>query len=509
MLSGLKRFIGNITVTELNGQITIDGIPADVMTNDIYRLWKTSRINANMFTRVTKNTIAFSSFFAVDVLYMLEQMIEYGNRRVSARTLTRVRDLLLSDTWLTSTVKEHTPRVDLRRVRNLIYTPTDFQQRFLETYDNLTQRFNLVGYLLAATAGSGKTYTALALAEALNKKYVIIVCPKNATERVWESEIKGLYRKPQTYWIAQHGKPYRKERFLVFHYEALGQAQVIAKALNFDTYRRYVKQIQRYRGDARQVGEEIKWVNAYERSAIHTSLPKDLRNPFKEVKSIIKYVNLKIQGEALGRILGRKRTECHVAMVPSIDFKGVIESTAKKTVVFTSFVPVLESMMQHLTEQGFKPQAVYGKTNADLNRTIQQFETNENVNPLGATYQSLSTAVPLVMADTMIMIDAPFRAYIHEQAVSRIHRLGATTQTHVWECHLDTGTEPNISTRSSDILEWSQRQVSAIMGIDSPFEIEESVGGVTVSNEAYGLEEYWRVPVVPHTEDVTPASLMW
>lgn len=85
------------------------------------------------------------------------------------------------------------------------------------------------------------------------------------------------------------------------------------------------------------------------------------------------------------------------------------------------------------------PVVVYGKTNNELNKTVGLFEKDIDLNPLVATYQSLSTAVPLVMADTMIMLNAPFRAYIHEQAISRIHRLGADTQTIVWEAYLNTG----------------------------------------------------------------------
>jgi hypothetical protein len=238
----------------------------------------------------------------------------------------------------------------------------------------------------------------------------------------------------------------------------------------FEQYLNYVSLVSKS-PDPRYVGDEIKATNAYEKTKFGPSLPKEWIKQFRDVKSVIKYTNLKIQGECLGRVLGRKRIECHVAMVPYVDFIGVCESTTKKTVVFTSFVEALEATDKHCKFLGLKPLVVYGKTNNELAQTVSRFDKDAVLNPLIATFASLSTAVPLVMADTMIMLNSPFRAYIFEQAVSRIHRLGADTQTVVYQAHLDTGDEPNISTRSADILQWSQDSVEAIMGIRSPFEV--------------------------------------
>ena len=85
------------------------------------------------------------------------------------------------------------------------------------------------------------------------------------------------------------------------------------------------------------------------------------------------------------------------------------------------------------------------------------------------------------MADCMILIDAPFRAYILEQAISRIDRLGADTVPHVYTAILKTGEEPNMSSRNVDILKWSMQQVEDIMGIKSPFEIEQELNPVIES----------------------------
>ena len=107
--------------------------------------------------------------------------------------------------------------------------------------------------------------------------------------------------------------------------------------------------------------------------------------------------------------------------------------------------------------------------------------TKSEINPLIATYQSLSTAVPLTVADTMIMVNAPFRDYIHQHAISRIHRIGADTQVTVYIASLDTNGVPNLSTRSIDILAWSQTQVEQIMNMKSPFPVSET-GGVAMES---------------------------
>ena len=152
--------------------------------------------------------------------------------------------------------------------------------------------------------------------------------------------------------------------------------------------------------------------------------------------------------------------------------------------VFTSFVDVLEDANNACKKQGLNPILVYGKTNNNLAGMIKTFETDKRVNPLIATFDSLSTAVPLVMADTMIMLNAPFRAYIQEQAISRIHRLNQDTQTKVYQCYLDTGNLANISSRSLDIMSWSQQQVEAITGIKSPYILNDEDGDVKVSAES-------------------------
>ena len=239
-----------------------------------------------------------------------------------------------------------------------------------------------------------------------------------------------------------------------------------------ELYKQYLADVKTIRASgARDVPNEIAASNSFEKNYILPKLPKEKVAVFKEVKTIYKYVELKINGECLGRVLAARRKECAMEIARNIPYSDMIESTTKKTLVFTVYVDTLKLVKETLEQQKYTTLAVFGETNKDLTNIINTFEHNQTFNPLVATYKSLSTAVPMTMADVMIMVDTPFRDYVFQQTIARINRLGTTTQTYVYIAALDTDKEPNLSTRTLDILRWSQSQIEAITGVKSPFEI--------------------------------------
>lgn len=686
MFGGFRRLLGLIKVTQNHETILVEGIPGDVMSRDISRIWNTSRISTYMFTKIGKSAIEFPLFFAPDVVYCIDMILQDRTRYVSKRVLHDLREKLLSDTWLASTNEVKPDRLNLLKLDEFVYSPLPHQMDFIEFYNTQLDKYNLKGMLFAGAAGSGKTLSALMIANCLDADLVVIVSPKNALERVWESSIQTLYKHKQTYWMASRDVPIKgNERFIIGNYEAIERIvsamltrksklgkdakimiildeshnlneigslrtqrfidlcvtsgsnnilelsgtpikalgaeslpllrcidpyftpdvetrfkriygkdaskgldilqhrlglvmfKVEKKALNlldpiiktvkikipngvdftlssvandmskfieqqvkfyanskdadealfygylkryedslthehdkleFSKYKHNLKSVIEAHGFLKEVIEESLFCNKFEKEKIAVLLQGKDKESFRHVKTLVKYVNLKIQGECLGRVLGKKRIDCHVAMVPYINFVEICESTTKKTIVFTSFVEALRATEQAVRDAGMEPVMVYGDTNKDLNKIIKDFESNPNTNPLVATFNSLSTAVPLIMADTMIMLNAPFRGYIQEQAISRIHRIGADTQTVIYMMSLDTGTEPNLSTRSSDILAWSQKQVEKILGISAPFEITEGFenleegGVIKISMESLDICE-----VIPVSKLQTVTSL--
>ena len=235
--------------------------------------------------------------------------------------------------------------------------------------------------------------------------------------------------------------------------------------------------------------------NKFENNKIIPNLPEYYKDDFKEAKTVIKYVSLKIQGEALGQILTKMRIECFVDISKNIDYETIIEESQKKVIIFTSYIEVCSITQDIILELGYNPVLVWGKHAKNLIKSVNSFNNDVEENPLITTFDSLSTAVPLISANTIILINSPFRSYIKEQAIARINRLGQDTQTFIYEAYLDTGDQPNLSTRSIDILEWSKKQVQAITdvndivewtGVENDTKLNDD-GLLNISNEMYDI----------------------
>lgn len=655
-IGSFVRFaFGEIEVTIRDRIITVSGVKTALLEDGMRRLFGTSTISSHLITP-SRNSFKFHEFFIVDMLFILKGVVESKKISMASRnTCNKILIALKTHTWA-GKIFEHEPiQIDRKRLADLTYTPKDFQDEFFDNYVNAIEKYRLKGFLFAGAAGSGKTFSGLAITHLREVDQLIVVCPKNAVTRVWEDNIKNVFKAPPSYWTSDMTTPFTgKEKILVIHYEyeakflaqytpkpgakigilldeshnlnelsamrtqlflemceiyqpsdviwlsgtpikALGieaipllrcidplfdaraeetfrkifrgdankatavlrnrlglvqfsveksrlqlappifvqrkvafegserftlkalKDQMIAfiKERNvyyesrkkedyafydeilervrlsvsrqrdglaqFDEYRACVKVIQRTGGIGAK--DQMVYANQYEARVILPMLGREEAIRFKEVKTIVKYVHMKIQGECLGRVVGRARIDCHVELAKHLDYVDVCESTTKKTVIFSSYVEVVNSAEQACLASELSPIKVYADTSWKLPQIIEAFGRDSAINPLIATYASLSTAVPLIMADTMVLIDPPFRDYILQQAVSRIHRLGSDTQTYVHMVELDTGVEPNLSTRGVDILKWSQEQIGLITGVTSPFSIGED--GQVIGMEAF------------------------
>lgn len=256
-----------------------------------------------------------------------------------------------------------------------------------------------------------------------------------------------------------------------------------AKLAEYNKYKQFVNMIAKTTSYD-LVTEEIKFTNRYEKNEIIPTLKDVDKEKFRKAKGVVKYVSLVIRGEALGSVLGKRRMECIRDMLPHVPLREIIEAGQKKTLIFTSYVEVVKTCESKVINDGFSPLLVYGDTNANLKNIIHKFDTRKELNPLIATLQSLSTAVPVISANVVVFLNAPFRIHERDQAISRVHRLGQDTATYVFDILLDTGVVPNIATRTKDIMEWSKEQVDMIMGPGGNVSIEEYA---TID---MGLEQY-------------------
>ena len=646
MGSILKNLFGIVYASEQRGIITLGGMKVGVLLMDIRNTWSTSKIERSMFVKFDRREISFPDFFAPDVHYMLQTLLESPTTRSSHSVIRKAMQVLEEDTWLSNIGREFPTLLNRDKLKQFKYRPLPHQDEFFNIYDQRTQQYGLNGYLLSAAAGSGKTLTNLMLAEMVEANLVVIVAPKNAVYTVWSQHLKEMYDKPQDHWIVADGKPYEGQKYVVSHYETLDKVLLMARlhfkdravvildeshnmneikslrttqfidlcailqskhviwssgtplkamgyesipllrtidplftpnveerfravfgrnatraldvlrnrmgmisyrvekstvvdnkptgyTLNiklkngndytletvrqemgdfirkriayykenqakyreifdqaldihrkqlrlppefdeYETYHHYLHTIlSGYEPSLMQ--EEARFCNYYELKKVMPSIPQPMRAAYKDCRSVVKYPELKVMGEALGGILGRKRVQCHIDMAKQLDLNTIIEKTEKKVVVFTSYVEVVKTLDGVLRKDKHEPVLVYGDTNKDLAALVKKFGTDPDANPMVATFQSMSTAVPLIMANAAVFTNVPFRDHELTQAKARIDRLGQDTPVHYYFVMLDTGNEPNVSTRAKDILEWSRQQIEAILGKSYSGEMAEAV----------------------------------
>ena len=141
-----------------------------------------------------------------------------------------------------------------------------------------------------------------------------------------------------------------------------------------------------------------------------------------------------------------------------------MKESLSKTLFFSSSILPIKVLEKTLKDKGFHPLLVYGSTNAQLTGIMTEFDTNPSANPLCATYQSLSEAVPVISASTVVLLNRPFRQAMWDQSVARADRLGQKHQVTVKEVTLDTGSEPNVSSTTDDILQTIREDINTLIG---------------------------------------------
>lgn len=640
MLSGIRMRLGLVAVSTTPKNIVVEGVSTYVLMKDIYRIWGSSVFAKWMFTSVRSSELKMRHFFGLDFLYMCQQIHDDPQSRTPRRVMRKLIEELKTNTWLGQVDIQEKSICDISGIDKIVPFPLKpYQREFPEIFGKVVPAYNLNGYMLDAGAGSGKTVTDMIVGECLGADHVVILCPKNSINTVWEATIRDILLHKRTYWLSTDTRPPSlDDHYYVVHYESLDTIldffkanarelknvfAVLDESHNFnrlasdrtklwiefcqlksvvynlwasgtpilalgtecipflrcvdplfdsdceERFRKiygasakrgldilrnrighlkyhvpkqdvvktkvtehqvkvkfpgceqytlsaikvvmtkfmaergayYEKNKDLYHGqykagvklfqatlrgdqekrefnqyvasiklissgfDPKTMAAEAQFCNRYELKTILPVLPALMRADFKSARSVVKYVKLKILGETLGTVLGGARTRCHVEMAEHIDFETLIDQAEKKTLIFTSYVEVVDTVAYRLDKEGYETAKVYGATNKDLASIVSAFYKDPDVNPLAATFQSLSTAVPLTAANRIIMINQPWRSGIREQTIARAARLGQDMDVDVFDCVLDTGAEPNISTRSQDIMTWSAEMAAAILGI--------------------------------------------
>ena len=208
---------------------------------------------------------------------------------------------------------------------------------------------------------------------------------------------------------------------------------------------------------------DIAWANVYEKDVLIPALPdKKMRDDFKECKSKVKYLDLCIQGEVLGR-LEKLRSEMTSSIISHLDIKEIVEQSLKKVIFFTTYVDTVKMVHDRCKELGIKDVQIYGETSKNVNDLLDKFRKEDDIRVLVATIQTLATGVTLTEANTVVFCNMPYRSADREQAENRVWRIGQDTECEIIQIRLDTGASSNLSDRTLEIHDWSKEMTLAIV----------------------------------------------
>jgi hypothetical protein len=230
----------------------------------------------------------------------------------------------------------------------------------------------------------------------------------------------------------------------------------------FDEYRKNLKLVMR-NPDVKLV-EPLAMMRNYERAKLIPSLHSSKRNDFRGALSAIKNIKMKVRGEALGTVLSKRRSECAAYLGLYCQPEVIMKESLSKTLFFASSVLPVKILGHHLQKEGFHPVMVFSDTNSQLTHLMNLFEQDPDVNPVIATMQSLSEAVPVIAASTVVLLNRPYRQAVWDQVVARAWRLGQVHDVTVLEVTLDTGGEPNVSSTADAILSDIRDAMREILG---------------------------------------------
>ncbi len=358
----------------------------------------------------------------------------------------------------------------------------DAQLRFKAIYGKSTARANdIIAHRLGKVTFKVDSNTVVTNKVTHHKVAVVIPNGEQYTLEVIRKEMRSFIEERVKHYQSNMRAYERMYESALYYFERTLITSEQKEQLKI--YLKFMKSIRRGY-DPKLHKEAAIFCNKYEKTVIQPALPKQLREDMKQSKSVVKYYKLKVQGEALGNVLGRKRGQCIADMVPHMGLESIIDHALKKTLIFTSYVTAVDAAGDYLKARGYHPLRVYGETNNELAGMVTEYKNNEDANPMIATYQSLSSAVPLVMANVEVMMNSPFRSFEYDQAVARVKRLGQDESVEIYDVVLDTGDQPNISSRTIDIMNWSREQVDAIMGFENTTLIAaESYVGMGLNSE--------------------------
>lgn len=191
-------------------------------------------------------------------------------------------------------------------------------------------------------------------------------------------------------------------------------------------------------------------------------------------------------GYAVGTITHTRRSELFIELYEQNKDRiySMIRNRTKKTIIFSTIVPVVKHIFKDLDNFGIGAVAIYGEVRNRMD-TLRRFKEDPNCLVLVATSWCLSEGVTLTEASQMFFFGTPWRSAGYEQAYHRIWRIGQTDTVDIYNVLLKSR-KANLSSRMSDILEWSDRMFNAAINANELDGVNnEQLDQNTAATEAY------------------------
>lgn len=269
------------------------------------------------------------------------------------------------------------------------------------------------------------------------------------------------YIQERVTFYRENMKMYREdfEQYLLDYETTLTRSE---DKIEMSRYRTIVNHFMRNGFNTFEDGENSKYAKRVERK-IEANLKGDNLHYFRHIAPAVKYLNLKIRGEALGNVLGRARINAVVAIVEALDLAKMVKGAETKTAIYSTYQEAVNAVYAKLEKTGCHPLVLHSNTKGDVNQIVRKLDTPQ-YDSLATTYATLSEGTPLLMCSQLILLNSPFRDYQLKQCIARLHRRGQTSKVEVYMTELDTGNEDNISSRSVDIMAYFKAQVDVLLG---------------------------------------------
>lgn len=290
-----------------------------------------------------------------------------------------------------------------------------------------------------------------------------------------------------------------------------GQAVRENERLNFEMRHYVIK----YAEKADGVDVYLKWLNTvntandprlhdYEKDIVENFLNKEVyprvqdateMARIRELERVFVHMKTSALSKAIGAIIPPARRELFIALFEeNIDkFISDIVNCEKKTVIFSQFKPVVKYISKRLSENGIENVCIHGDNPKDRADLVEQFKAVDTCRCLVATSDTMGTGFTLVEASQMFFFGPPWRDSDFNQCCDRIHRIGQKTDVEITIVSLDTGSKLNISTRMSEIMNWSKEMFDSAISITDVLEFENELVSMEAMERYYGAHEEFHI----------------